>query len=142
MREQLGEHFASFNWAHVCTLTPKVHDCTPRSLAREFERGFIRRLERSAQRRVCWVRALERSPGGIFHLHALVAGTQCLQEKAIERKWKLGLAHVRRYDRTRGAAWYIVKSYGDERATWESLEVSRHMPPVWFDSRSDQSRAA
>ena len=136
MAKSLGDYLAGYEWDHWVTLTPSRPSCGPNPLAATFERRFIRKLERAAQHHLCWARALERSPAGIFHVHALLAGTRNIREAYITSAWDLGKADVERYDPQQGAAWYLAKTYGQPSEYWERFDCSRHMPPERGDRRA------
>ena len=125
----LGDDLAGYNWNHWQTLTPRWINCSPDALWRGFRR-YVRNLERAAQQRVCWVATVERSPAGIFHVHALTAGTGRLTDDYLARRWKLGRADVERFDPKRGGAWYTVKLYAATAADdeWLAYDLSRHLP--------------
>jgi hypothetical protein len=135
LARRLGDYIATYDWDHWLTLTPRSPDCRPSRLERCFECRFIRKMEQAAQHRVSWVNAIEVGPGGVFHIHALLAGTAHLSPAYIGDKWELGRADVERYDSTRGAAWYLSKTYGKEEH-WERFNLSRYMPPRSADRRA------
>lgn len=99
-----------FAWHHFVTLTFAFQP-SPERAVRQFSR-WIRRLEQRAQRRVGWVRALERSPAGLLHLHVLTTNTADLAPAALEHAWPCGRVDASIYDRTKGAAHYITKDFG------------------------------
>jgi len=71
---------------------------------------------------------MERSPGGVFHLHALIASTETLSEGAVRSAWRLGVADARVYDANRRAAWYLSKSLHLPDETWLRFDCSRRWP--------------
>ena len=89
---------------------------TASHLAREFEHGYIRRLTRIAQGPVSWFRVIEYGSSGNAHLHVLLSRTAHLSVDRLRAAWKLGHTHVQRYDRSRGAAFYLTKEIGAEQA--------------------------
>ena len=126
--KSFGDYVADFRWCHWFTGTPASLNCSPHRLKAFFEGVFVRRLEHGAQQRVCWIHSIERSPGGIFHVHAVMSGTDRLVTSYIAKRWSFGRADVDLYDPTRGAAWYLAKYYGDDRAHWEQFDCSWRMP--------------
>lgn len=125
----LGDHLAPLGWSHIVHLTPARIDCSHLRIDRFFRHRFIRKLERAAQNPVRWVRGLERSPGGVLHIHALLSGTTNLDDAYVEAAWELGKAQARQYDPARRGAWYVVKSYVLPEAPWEHVEFSARRPP-------------
>jgi hypothetical protein len=124
-----GDHVASYDWNHWMTGTPASPTYSPGALERHFKRKFVRRVEQRTERRVEWVSVVERSPGGVFHVHAVIAGTATLDVDHVRDCWTLGRVDVERYDPTRGAAWYLSKQYGEVSEHWERFDLSRYMPP-------------
>ena len=99
----------SARWSHFATLTTSERVSVAR-LRREFVAGFVRRLERPAQRPLAWFYAMEPSADGERHpVHALLAHTESLQTAQLERAWKLGHTRIVVYDPRRGAAGYVSK---------------------------------
>ena len=49
---------------------------------------------------------------GRLHMHALLRGTAQLSVQEIRAAWKEGRAVVRKYDPTKGAAFYFAKCIG------------------------------
>ena len=126
--QAFGDHVASFDWDTWITGTPASPMYSPGAVERHFKRKFIRRLEQVAQRRVDWVSVIERSPGGVFHIHAVLAGTADTAIDRVQKCWTLGIVEAERYDPTRGAAWYLSKQYGQPSEHWERFDLSYHMP--------------
>lgn len=124
-----AEHAGSFEWDHWMTLTPRFFDCAASALVDEFKARFIRTVALLAQRPIPWLYACERSPGGVFHLHALVSGTAHLTGSEMRHAWRLGISHVERYDGQRGAAAYLTKTLNLAPTDWERWDFSKRTPP-------------
>ncbi|MGV3707375.1 MAG: rolling circle replication-associated protein [Gemmatimonas sp.] len=131
-----GEYLNRYQWNHWVTLTTEDNDSVE-AIVREFHRGFIRRLERRAQRRVDWVYAAERSSAAQNHLHALVYGTSHLTVRNVQRAWDRGLTTVTRYSDRLGAAWYLMKQLGDVSLDDTQYDLSQRMPPLLRRGRSE-----
>jgi hypothetical protein len=123
-----SEHLRQFVWTHWVTLTPTNPYCSPLALWREFRNVFIRRLAHAARHAIPWVAALERSPGGVFHIHALIGGTEGLLDADVKELWTMGRSDAHRYDRNRGAARYLAKTLYLPDETWARYDCSREMP--------------
>jgi hypothetical protein len=121
-----GEHLRSRQWAFVVTLTTRFEMGADTCL-RIFKEGYIRRLAAIAGHPVPYFVVIE---GGTAdqqgHIHALVAGVEDLPVWRLRWAWKKGFTHVRRYDPSRGAAYYVSKTIG---GVTDDYEVSRRMPP-------------
>ena len=111
------------------TLTPRFPDCTPRKITREFVNRFIRNVAWAAQGPVPWLYVIERSQAGVYHIHALLAGTRALSIEQVRHSWKLGVSQVARYSQLGGAPWYLAKTLGQSDEHWEHFDLSRRMPP-------------
>lgn len=91
----------------------------PRSGAasRRAAQGFIDRISRSAGPDFSWYWVAERSPTGLWHLHALLecAGTLTVGEVAAcwrEDRGRRGRIDVRRFNPALGGCHYVTKSIG------------------------------
>lgn len=126
-----GEHLHSFRWAHFATLTPTFPDISAAKLERQFHNHFIRNLARAIGRPVPWFYAMERSSGGVLHVHALLANTEALPVAELRRHWTLGFTEIERYSFTGAAAWYAVKELRRSNESWERWDVSPRLPPRW-----------
>jgi hypothetical protein len=123
-----GEHLQSFRWAHFGTLTPEFPDTSAGKLESHFRNHFIRNLARAARRPVPWFYAMERSEGGVLHMHTLLANTEALTIVEMRQCWTLGFTEITRYSARGAAAWYAAKTLdrsNDERERWD---VSRRVP--------------
>jgi hypothetical protein len=126
LRRAWGDFVAESDWDHVVTLTTEC----PRSsswLSREFERRYVRRLEKSVQGPVRWFRVAEEHGSGQLHLHALLWGTTALDPDCLRNAWPHGRLHVERFDPRRGAAYYFTKTMGSDRDDYDS---SARRPPA------------
>lgn len=123
-----GEHLHSFRWAHFATLTPEFPDTSAEKLELHFRDHFIRNLARATQRPVPWFYAMERSGGGVLHLHALLANTERLTVAELRQSWALGFTVIKRYSSKRAAAWYAAKSLHLANDGWERWDISRRVP--------------
>lgn len=126
LRQAWANWLRRFGWAHYCLLTSE------RELGREaFARAFsawTRRLTRVAQQGVQYFCALEIGPnGGRCHIHALVAGTECMLPARLAREWPLGGVDIQVYDAVRGGTWYVVKAIAGDP---DSYQVSERRPPL------------
>lgn len=125
-----GEHLASFEWAHMATLTPRFPDTRPERLARDYQQKFIRNVARAVGRSVPWFYAMERSRGGVFHLHALLGNTESLDVRELRREWEGGISKITRYSSTGAAAWYVAKTLDRPNDRWERWDASRRTPAL------------
>jgi hypothetical protein len=125
---ELGNYLVRFQWDHFVTLTTRT-PLTPETIRWVVEREFIRSLARRAQRPVRYFFAVEGGErlGGFHHAHGLVSGTEALEVPSIEQSWKRGFTSIRRYDASRGAAYYVTKEL---RADRDYYFVSRRMPEL------------
>lgn len=128
--EAWGNYLNRFKWEHWCTLTPRFTDCSSRALRRAFIDQFVRRLARVAGQRINWFYAMERSLGGVLHLHSFLAGTSCLQIDRIRGAWSMGFSDVHVFDPLRRAPYYSTKLMGVDDLNCEVWDHSRRMPPL------------
>src|SRR5688572_19206775 len=103
-----GAYLAQFDWTFAVTLTSRPGTSRQR-LVREFRRT-IHRLERECD--VRWAYAIETSPGGINHMHALLWLDEPMPPSCLDQHWRLGHKSVRRYKPLLGAAFYLPKEFG------------------------------
>lgn len=104
-------------WDHVATLT-FAEQPSEMTAVREVK-GWRRRLEQRAGRRVDLWFSIERGSSGMRHAHTLTHGTARLSAKALRAAWRCGYTSVSRYDEQRGAAAYATKSLGDSEAVYD-----------------------
>ena len=83
-----------------------------------------------------WVAALERGAAGRLHYHVLTVGTEALDSCALVQAWRAGRAVAERYDRSRGAPFYLAK-----RVCSDLVEFSYDIAPphklIRVDSTAD-----
>lgn len=82
-----GDYIRRYRWDAIGVFSPRFPEYSPGRLHKDFEDGFIRRLAQHAGYRCQWMRVIERSKGGVFHIHAFVAGTSALTIAAIRSHW-------------------------------------------------------
>jgi hypothetical protein len=124
-----GHHLNSFRWAHFATLTPEFPDVAAAKLELHFRDHFVRNLARAAICPVPWFYAMERSEGGVLHMHALLANTEALTVAELRKCWKLGFTAVERYSCEGFAARYAAKTLHLPNGEWERWNVSTRIPP-------------
>lgn len=121
-----GEWLTTFHWDFWLTLTTD-YPTAKNTLIRKFD-GWISALESAGQGRVDYVRALETTAVGEWHVHALLrtpprrmrvdsdllALPDLMGPEHLARKWKHGRTDVQVYDAARGAALYLAKYYGHD----------------------------
>jgi hypothetical protein len=127
LREAWGCWLGSKQWTHFGTLT-LTHEGTAEALKRQFKR-WIRRLEQRSQGRVGWFVAIERSPGGLLHAHALVHGA-ALSVTDLRKAWPAGRIDLREYDARLGAVYYVTKEMAGPIVDYDISPVTsfRHPP--------------
>lgn len=123
-----GRHLERFRWVHWMTLTTKHQSMSATALAREFEARFIRTLSFCTQQPIRWVYVIEGTRTHTPHLHALVAGTEELSCRAVQKPWRFGISQVQKYSAERGATWYLTKTLGTESFDELVCNVSRRVP--------------
>ena len=129
----MGAYLHQFAWSHWVTLTPRFPDCHPRRLVEAFKDRFIRKLAKAAQHPVTWFYVMERSQGRVYHLHALLGGTETLSAERVRQSWELGISQVARYSPFGGASRYLVKTLWQPDEQWEHFDLSRRMPARLLD---------
>jgi hypothetical protein len=102
------------DWHHFASLTTP-HHCSRHALVHQFKDKFVRRLARSAQHSIGWFYVIEESADLRPHIHALLWRTSGLPIRRLRGAWDLGITDVVRYDPSRGAAYYMVKTF---RSPW------------------------
>lgn len=114
----MGDWLDSLPWCHFATLTfGERHN--EASARRAFAR-YVRRVEQRAQERCTWFAAFEGlSEAELPHVHALLNGTSRLGVDAVRSAWRGGIAEVRVYKASHGAAHYVAKHLGSERADYD-----------------------
>lgn len=129
LRQAWSEYLRGFAWDHFATLT-FARTTTPEGARRAFVQVWHRVVARLAQRPVPYFFVVERGGGGMWHIHALLSGTQHVPLDGLESAWKrYGRADIQPYDPMRGAAFYLTKSLPDP-ASAEHYDVSKRLPPL------------
>lgn len=105
-----GDFLSMYDWSHWVTVTPPYHEFTARELWAEFEHGYIRRLAFENRARVTWFAACELSPGGVYHIHALLGGASTLQIDIVAGAWTRGRVSAAVYNPSQRGAWYAGKT--------------------------------
>lgn len=118
-----GLYLNRFDWSHFATLTTR-RSMPEESLRNEFRR-WHRALERRAQQPVTWFWAMERTCTGHAHLHALVGECGHLPSDALRDAWKCGYSKCERFERSKGAAFYLMKGVSGEHLL--DYEIGRRM---------------
>ena len=127
LRDYWAGHLATLAWDHYATLTFASAVSVNRA-RREFVDGFVRRCAFHSLRPIFWFYAMERDAiGDRIHVHALIAGTTLVNVARIEGSWPAGHSRIRIYNRTRGAAGYVVKTIATDHAEYD---VSTRWPPI------------
>jgi hypothetical protein len=126
-QEEMAAHIGQYHWDHFVTLTHRFSGSEARQLKQV--KTMVRKLERIAQQRVCFVSFSERTTDGHLHHHVLLQGTAHLPLKTMQRKWPWGITKFEAYDRKKGGADYASKAYGTH--AHPELQSSDQMPPRW-----------
>jgi hypothetical protein len=128
-----GGYLDGLKWDHVATLTTR-HPKSERRLLECLRWGFVRRLERIAQRRIDWFCRLETTnSGGHLHVHALLSGTSGISCREIQRHWRQGHSRVTVFRAGGGAGDYVTKGLD---LSPDSYWISRRLPPAVLPSES------
>ena len=100
---------ADARWDLYCTLTFRF-EVSEADAVKEFERGYIQRLQQRSQGRVTYfaVAAKNWSEGRV-HVHALLRFFRPLAQSASRAAWRAGHADVEPFDPRRGAGGYIAR---------------------------------
>jgi hypothetical protein len=123
-RAAVGQFLVQFPWDHFVTNTFQHPPSVER--AQRIFSGWIRGLERRAQRRFDWHRVPEFTSFGCIHYHVLLVGSAGLTTRTLETSWHRGLARARVYNPSLGAARYLAKTVG---AGWEDAAFSPCLRP-------------
>ena len=122
---ELGDWLTRFAWDHWATLTTPIGVSKDQTL--RWRATNVRWLEQRAQQRVDAFWKLERSPGGMWHVHTLLYGTGRIAASEIEATWKFGRAQADLYRHDLGAAHYLARGTAGEFIDWDA---PRRMPPM------------
>lgn len=101
------EFLLRFRWSHCLHLTTRYAN-TKERLEAEFRR-LVRRLERVAQGPLGGFLALEKTTEGNLHAHALIAGSDALHVKRMEKAWEKGFSRIHRVRHRRAVVRYATK---------------------------------
>ncbi len=108
------------NWSHFATLTGRSPFGDESAM--KSAKKWVRRLESHARRPVDHFIVTERSPAGLVHVHAVVAGTTELPICVLRSAWKSGLSDVQQYDPALDAWAYLTK--GITRGTLVDFDLN------------------
>lgn len=122
-----GDFLDRYEWHHWATLTPSSVDCSPLTLTREFCNGFVRRVAWAARGPLGWFYSLERGGAGVYHLHAIISGTEHVSTRVVQSAWKIGHSRIERFDALQGACWYLSKGLGHEQLQLETWDMSTRL---------------
>lgn len=126
VREAWAEYLDRHQWDHFITLTT-ASQYTAATLERRITRGYLRRLERVAQRRIDWFLVLEATHHAPhLHAHALVSGTKALSVATLQRHWSVGHSRVTIVRPGPELGSYLAKTLHTNPDSWSS---SRCFPP-------------
>jgi len=108
-----GDFLNEFEWTFFTTLTFD-RERSPWAAEREY-RAWVRRVEQRTQAKVSWFYVVERSRGGRIHLHSLCHSPNGIGTLGhFDGAWGRGRVHIERYDKKRGARYYVAKTMGKE----------------------------
>lgn len=127
LRSGWAELLRRYEWDHWATLTPRFAECSARALEAEFVK-LERRLAFCAMHRILWIYMMERSPGGVLHIHVLLYGTASLTPEEIRRQWKLRATHAEVFVPERGGAQYLAKDLHLDNDVWDTFRCSTRLP--------------
>lgn len=148
-----GEWLSGYAWTHWLTLTVDpsrgtrggkrrlgragICSRSAEGVRRAFRNELIRYAEKVSRSRVAFAYTVEQGVGGDNpHIHALLFVPETMEGDRLSRAWRHGRATAERYDPTRGAAFYLSKTFWRTGADWD---VSRTFPPP---ARQTTSEAA
>lgn len=109
LRRGCEQFIADSRWELYCTLTFRF-EVSEADAVKEFERGYIQRLQQRSQGRVNYFAVAAKNwDEGRVHVHALLRFVRPLPRRAAEAAWKAGNADARPFDPRRGAGGYIAR---------------------------------
>ena len=118
---------AEFDWHFWATLTCErpVSERRIRSSIEKFEHGIRRRGQGRNPNFIFSIEGMPTNP----HVHMLLRcrGRQRIGAEEIKQSWKLGMAHVRRYDSAGRASAYMFKAMRND-ARFDSWGISSEFP--------------
>lgn len=162
----IGDFLTGYPWAHYLTLTfrppqthkkatdagllargetwgrysRRIHSAAPVSqeYALRMWGAFNRKLALEASVPTFWFYGVEHGEKfGRLHLHALTGNTERIPTFRIRELWGAGWSHVKTYDPTKGASYYITKYVSKELAEWDisgnvdnARRMARHRAPA------------
>lgn len=129
LREAWYDLLSQHRWDHAVTLTTR-YPLTRLQMGDQIVR-FARKLARTAQHRVPWFAAYERTYEGHWHAHLLVAGTLGLPHRKITRAWSHGFTSVDTLEDPCPAIRYAVKHLDKDA---DSYALSRRWIPLVANS--------
>jgi hypothetical protein len=131
---EVAKFLDNFEWDHFVTLTTR-RPITEENIARLFKDRFIRKLAFTARCPIPYFYAVEGgdATGGYPHLHALISGSKGVSIEQVRRAWQAGVTDARRYEASRGAAYYVTKGI---IASPDQYNLSRRMPPRRLSAES------
>lgn len=101
-----ANYLGDYAWTHFITHTFES-EVTVEGAKRTFQ-GWVRRIVRYSRGRVPWFAMVERSPGGLVHVHSFVH-VRALGPVALQEAWFAGRCQALVYDAKLGARFYITK---------------------------------
>jgi hypothetical protein len=115
--DAFGKWLNEFDWAWFITLTFRKPQSA--QTANHAFLGFMDRLKKKLN----YFRVIEDADKpSLLHIHALIgSGDIVSPDKLIEDEWKRrhGKAKAQRYDKTKGAAYYINKHINSDKMDWD-----------------------
>jgi hypothetical protein len=129
LRTALRGWIGAFHWSHVATLTTR-YPMSDGSVVREFQRRFVRELERAAQGYVAWFVAIEATVPGHWHLHVALAGTAALTIERMQKAWRLGFTRITLLENPPAAIGYLVKELQRFPENFDISTRAFHMTPA------------
>jgi hypothetical protein len=111
-----GDWLYAHVWEFFASLSFRV-PVSERDAGRLFEKVWIRRLDWHARRATAWARI---TTGGDtstrIHVHALIDARGHVSGDLLQSAWEFGNSRILRYDRSKGAAFYIGRHLRDSTA--------------------------
>jgi hypothetical protein len=92
----------------------------------EFRR-LVRKLERVAQKPLGGFLALEKTTEGHLHAHALIAGSEELSVKRVQKDWEQGHSRIHRVRSQKAVVNYVTKGASENSADFLTVgRLERH----------------
>jgi hypothetical protein len=109
LREGCETYIASHRWDYYCTLTFRF-DVTESIGAKEFEDGFITRLQQRSQGKVLYVAVSARNwDEGRVHVHSLLRLVVPVGAPQVRAAWRAGYAAIEPFVPRGGAGAYMAR---------------------------------